>query len=55
LAVIVDEACSRRQPVLIVVQILVSKAMPVTGRGDLWDSEASRIPHFLDGLLTDSS
>jgi hypothetical protein len=29
------------------------KAIPVTGRGGLYGSEISRLPHFLDNRLTD--
>jgi hypothetical protein len=29
------------------------KAIPVTGRGELWSCEMSRIPHYLRNRLTD--
>jgi hypothetical protein len=29
------------------------KVIPVTGRGGPYDSETSRLPHFLDSRLTD--
>jgi hypothetical protein len=29
------------------------KAIPVTGRGGLQDSETWRLPHFIDSRLTD--
>jgi hypothetical protein len=29
------------------------KAIPVTGRGDSYGCEMSRLPHFLDNWLTD--
>jgi hypothetical protein len=31
------------------------KAISVTGRGGPWGFETSRLPHFLDNRLTDSS
>jgi hypothetical protein len=31
----------------------LSKAIPVTDRGDPWVWEASRLPYFLDNRLTD--
>jgi hypothetical protein len=34
-------------------QICISKAIPVTGRGGLWDCEMLRIPYCLDNRLTD--
>jgi hypothetical protein len=33
--------------------VYVPVAIPVAGRGGLWDCEMSRIPHFLDNRLTD--
>jgi hypothetical protein len=32
----------------------IGKAIPVTGCGDPWGSETSRLPHFLDNWLTGS-
>jgi hypothetical protein len=32
---------------------MLGKSVPVTGHGDLLDCETSRLPHFLDNLLTD--
>jgi hypothetical protein len=28
------------------------KSIPVTGRGSPWDCETSRLPHFLENMLT---
>jgi hypothetical protein len=33
--------------------LLIGKAIPVTGRGDPYGCETSRLPHFLNNRLTD--
>jgi hypothetical protein len=40
---------------LTLVKVKKGKAIPVTGRGGPKGCETSRLPHFLDGRLTDGS
>jgi hypothetical protein len=44
----------RLKRIYIYIYIERSKAVPVTGRGDLYGFKTSRLPHFLDNRLTDS-
>jgi hypothetical protein len=38
---------------LLILVKVKGKAIPVTGRGNPYSSETSKLPHFLDNRLTD--